>query len=326
MESIELNVYTPVILSGNDLKGEVLIITSEAMQAKKLILVFTGKEKTYFKKQSRSGKYFKEYIGKVKTVRIETVLHEWNEGVIPIGSQKLSFVMESPFNLSSSFELQSSKASGSIQYFLKAKLEDIHMFHLAKTKKKIFIIQSLPEVDSLITEFETPINMCSCIYRGFCKTDIELSRKHFRPNDSLSIRVKVDNSHARVDVNSLECILWLVCRFISNENQIHYFRKCVFLHQHNESIKYKDSAITPKEISLQIPLKHPKFALDLCPVTLGRILQCTYSLQVSLEYGTIIHEEPDMQMPIYVAFDEYLSGPNEDPSAVKITRKSYEGE
>lgn len=324
MESLELIVSSPVIVSGNDIKGEVFFTVNEDIPAKKLILLFTGKEKTCFRKQSRSGKYHKDYMGKAKTVRIEVVLFECSEGILHKGQQKLVFAMETPMELAGSFELDSPKAKGSIQYFLKVKIQDIHMFSLAKTKQKISIIQSLPQVNSLLTEFQTPLNACSCIYRGYCQTTIELSNAYFKPEDLIKIKITVDNSQARVDINSLECILWLVCRFISNENQIHFFRKCVYLYQYNEGIKYKDSIISPKEFLLEIPLKHPKIKLDLCPVTLGRILQCTYSLQVSIEYGNVIHEEPDMQIPICVALDEVVGDDKEDRRTIRITRESYE--
>lgn len=324
MESLELIVSSPVIVSGNEIKGEVFFCINEDIPAKKIILLFTGKEKTYFRKQSRSGKYHKEYIGKAKTVRIEVVLFECDDGILHKGQQKLIFAMETPLDLSGSFELDSPKAKGSIQYFLKVKVQDIHMFSLAKAKQKISIIQSLPQVNSLTTEFQTPLNACSCIYRGFCLTTIDLSSSYFQPEDLMKIKITVDNSQARVDINSLECILWLVCRFISNENQIHFFRKCVYLYQNNEGIKYKDSKVTPKEILLEIPLKHPKINLSFCPVTLGRILQCTYSLQVSLEYGSVIHEEPDMQIPIYVALEEVEKEQKDDRKTIRITRESYE--
>jgi hypothetical protein len=44
--------------------------------------------------------------------------------------------------------------------------------------------------------------------------------------------------------------------------------------------------------------------LDECVVTFGKLLQCSYSLQIALEYGSVITDEPELQMPLYVALKE----------------------
>lgn len=64
------------VVSGKDITGFVLVNASKKLEAKDLYFLFVGKEKTRYKKQSTSGKYFKEYSGKLKFRPIEIELYE----------------------------------------------------------------------------------------------------------------------------------------------------------------------------------------------------------------------------------------------------------
>ena len=92
----------------------------------------------------------------------------------------------------------------------------------------------------------------------------------------------------------------MVCRYISEDKHVHYFRKCIFMDHHEKTIKYTDTLLTHKEIHLDIPLNHEKYDISHCSVTFGKLVQCTYSLQVTLEFGSILSEEPDFQMPVHI--------------------------
>ena len=111
------------------------------------------------------------------------------------------------------------------------------------------------------------------------------------------------------------------CRFLSKERKVHYFRKCIFFYQYQNSIKYTDTLLTPKHIQLEIPLVHKKIDIAQCPVAFGKLIQCTYSLQVTLEFGTIITEEPDLQMPLYVTLQEESKPISiEESKSVRLSR------
>ena len=323
MDYIELILNSTTIISGNEVAGKVFIHLAEPIYSNKLLLLFRGKEKTYFRKQSRSGKYYKEYLGSYPNKKFGVDISEFP--MLAAGEHYFPFALETPLDLPGSFELDSPKAKGSIEYFIKAVLKDLPTSKSIKKKVKIWVVQGLPMISSLETEFQTPVMTCSCFQRGYCDIKIELSKECFVTTEEMEIVVSVNNSQSRVDINSIECILWLVCRFKSDEGQVHFFRKCVFSNQSNEEIKHKKKNGRYEEFrcAMKFGLTHKDFDMRMCQTTLGKILQCTYSLQVSLEYGTVIHEEPDIQMPIYVNLkcDEEVENLEDD--VIRLSRESY---
>jgi hypothetical protein len=323
MDYIELILNSTTIISGNEITGKVFLHLLDPISSSKLILLFRGKEKTFFKKQSRSGKYHKEYLGNWTTKKFGADLAEFDN--LPPGEHHFPFSFETPLDLAGSFELNTTKARASIEYYLKVVLADTSKSKLLKKKAKIWVIQGLMMMSPLVTEFQTPVMTCSCIQRGFCDITINLNKGCFNTNEELEILVSVNNSQARVDINSVECILWFVCRLKSNEGQVHFFRKCVFANQSNEEIKHKtvNGRYDEFRCIMKFPLKHKDFDMAVCQTTLGKILQCTYSLQVSLEYGTFIQEEPDIQMPIYVNLIPDYDVVDVEDHHIRISRESY---
>lgn len=323
MDYIELILNSTTIVSGNEITGKVFIHLLEPVMSSKLVLLFRGKEKTYFKKQSRSGKYYKEYFGNWTTKKFGADLAEFD--LLPPGEHYFPFSFETPLDLAGSFELYSKKAKASIEYYLKVVLADVSKSKMIKKKAKIWVIQGLIMISPLVTEFQTPVMTCSCIQRGFCDITITLNKECFYTNEEFEILVSVNNSQARVDINSVECILWLVCRLKSNEGQVHFFRKCVYSNQSNDEIKHKtvNGRYDEFRCIMKFPLMHKDFDMKFCQTTLGKILQCTYSLQVSLEYGTVIQEEPDIQMPIYVNLKPDFEVLKIEDNTIRVSRESY---
>jgi Arrestin (or S-antigen), N-terminal domain/Arrestin (or S-antigen), C-terminal domain len=323
MGEIVLILNNSIIASGQDITGIANLIISNPVETKILKFVFKGKEKTYFKKQSTSGEYFKKYHGEKTIIKIELDMHEWKAGYLDPGEHRFPFMFETPFELPSSFSFKSSKESGEITYHIKAYIEDTSGGKLFKTSQAIKIIQNIDIKDTPTTEFLTPLLTCNCISRGFCVTTIELSKKKYAPGGICDFTIFLDNSQAKVDINNLECILWLVCRFLNTEKKVHYFRKCVYFHQHSKTIKYTDTLLTPQEIKLKVPLDHKKIDLSNCSTTFGELVQCTYSLQVTLEFGSIIIEEPDMQMPIHVSLVPEKTSCLVEDSLIRLSRDLY---
>lgn len=323
MEELSLHLNTTKIAAGKELAGTAIFQTSSTIEAKFLVFQFTGKETSSFTNHSKSHKYSKKHFGKSKQVRIEITLHEWKSGFIDPGIQNFPFLFELPFDLASSFDFTTKNVSGSISYMLKAKVEDICRKVLFKTKVPVNIVQQIDPNEPPVTEFNTPLFSCNCINRGFCVTTIQLSKQRYSPGDYCNISITVDNSQAKVDINNLECILWMTCRLISNESQTFYFRKCIFFYQYQKAIKYKESLLGPKQIRLEIPIAHDKFDISRCSETYGKLVQCMYSFQISLEFGTIIAEEPDMRMPVHISLLEEPGKVFSDEKFIRLSRDMY---
>jgi hypothetical protein len=300
MSELTIEIDTAHITSGEQIQGTVNLIVNQELPGKRLLLILNGKEKTLFRYQSTSGKYFKEFSGKHKIPLSNEVLYEWPFSPIPRGKYSFPFTLPTSATLPGTFFYKTSKSFGQIQFHLKARLENVHRIGILRTKQEISIIQCFDISDDPVTEFSTPLLTCNCFHRGFCNTTIALDKPVYHPGETCEVRITVDNLQAKVDIDNLECILWLVCRFISSEKKVNYFRKCIFFFQHQQAIRHKETREGPKEIVLAIPLTHEKIDMKNCGATFGNLIQCTYNLQVTLEFGSIIVEEPDMQMPVHI--------------------------
>ena len=324
MSELSLEINNPRTAAGKEVTGSVFFTPTSPIEAKYLEFQFTGKEKVSFKRSSKSCKYLKDYSGKYKLVRIELIIHEWKSGILDPGGYRYPFVFELPYDVPASFNYTNKKASGSISYNIKARVTDIHRIVLLKSKIPIDIVQQQDPRDIPITAFNTPLFTCNCINRGFCTTTFSLSKQRYTPGEYCNLCITVNNSQSRVDINSVECILWLTCRFISNKGKVFYFRKCIFFYQHPHTIKYTDSLMRPKEIPLEFRIAHDKIDLSRCSVTFGKLVQCTYSFQITLEFGSIISEEPDMEFPVLIALEEEAARSyNEEANVARLSRDMY---
>ena len=95
------------------------------------------------------------------------------------------------------------------------------------------------------------------------------------------------------------------------------------MYQYQHPISYKDTLLTPRVITLSIPISHKKYDISNTVVSLGKLVQCTYSLQTSIEFGSVIIEESDMQVPVNICLGEIESEPVDESQLIRLSRSMY---
>lgn len=192
---------------------------------------------------------------------------------LPTGNFVFPFEFQLEHRLPGTFTFKDQGNQGSIRFKIKAEVTIPGFFKSnIRHSQNILICQPL---DSVLMSFnsykESNVTFLCCIPKGKVTVAANIDRNAYGPGDLVNVRLIVDNSASKVDLDG--CDLKLIQNVNLNAEGRNRFVSKMIAETKSAHVKKGDNA--DRIIQLVIPK-------NAGPSTNGNLIQCSYDLQVSM--------------------------------------------
>eukprot|EP00047_Mylnosiga_fluctuans_P003085 m.227427 g.227427 ORF g.227427 m.227427 type:complete len:354 (+) comp11583_c0_seq1:199-1260(+) len=288
---------------GDVVKGTLNLNIISPLKCDGLYITILGQEKVSFRKGS--GKSRRSYSGENTILETRVQLHRFGGQAKP-GQYSFPFTFQLPRNLPGSFNASVHRGECEISYCIKGECVTPGMFTANVRHTRIITVNELLRAPVTAASLRSRqfVNLCCCFGQGLAEVNATVSKNSYTAGELASVACEITNESRKnfrsVRVRLIRAITLTVRGRSRTDTE-------TLNQQLYPGVPAGMSLVGPS--ALQLPVQVPRNAL---PTVNGRLLQCTYFVQIELVSSSIWISNVKAKVPIRI-FAPQPAAPEEYP-------------
>ena len=285
------------IIVGEPITGTVNLFLPYGLNDVIIMFSLKGKETCSF----RLDKNPVEQVGKVFVLNFNQVLYNSYGQLVRQGNYSIPFSISTPHSIPGTFELACKNSMARVSYAVKAALVNQKNELLAKDKVLVLFKQAINiRRISIIGSSEMLVKKCGCVRMGLSSLSAHLDKNAYLPGETVVVSVNLDNTKSGARLSKVVVKLIRITRLVSNTRQTTLLRNQIAKQAIKLNIKPGQSLLGDNSIEAFIKIEKRRENLELCGTTNGRVIDCSYQIEISTYAGLLYSNGPSIDLVVMI--------------------------
>lgn len=294
---IKIATTSASIFAGEPIEGTVNLFLPYEMNDVIIIFSLKGKETCNFRVEKNPN----DQIGKIFILNFHQVLYNSSGMFVRPGKYTIPFAISTPRSIPGTFELSHKRNTARISYAVKAWLTNQKNEKLTKDKSIFLIKQAISTRRiSIVGNSEQEIRKCGCLRMGKCTLNAHLDKNAYLPGETITVSINIDNTKNGSKVRQVIVNLIRTTRLISKNHQSIVLRNQIASQKKKLNLRPGSSLLNNEAIEVSLKIQKKNQNLMLCGTTNGRIIECSYHLEISSFCGLFHSNGPSIDLVVMI--------------------------
>lgn len=298
------------IIAGEPIAGTINLFLPYGLNDMIVMFSLKGKETCTFKLENNPI----VQVGKVFVLNFSQVLYNSFGQLVRHGNYSIPFSISTPHSIPGTFELTNKKNKAQVKYSVKATLANQKNEKLAKDKVLILIKQAINmRRISIIGSSEMLVKKCGCLRMGLISLSAHLDKNAYLPGETIVVSINLDNTKGAGKIKKFVTKLIRITKLKSNNRQSIVLRNQIAKKVTKVNIKPGKSLLGDRAVEACIKIEKERQNLELCGTTHGRVIECSYQIEISCFLGFFYSNGPCIDLVVMIFPNEIQQLPPTAP-------------